>query len=321
MEEKNSETLPYGLAVENVFLVLDELKKRPSISDDELELRIGKTYQKAKNAATELKIITIENNQPVLSSTGKHIAWEINEMDRKKLILSCIIQRFRPYEIALSRMVRDEREVIPTEFVQQIWAREMNFKLSEENLARAVAFFFQLLALTGVGDIYIGRHGQKTRFSFKVGAKDFVNNNCQETPKPQGTYNPEEFPHVKDIPKTTEATNRAESVATVKSTLTSNQDIDECAREKRFQDAPQGSSSSSTPNIPKGCSYLYHPELPAPIVINSTRTFKAAKIFWEAIDEEWTRKIESNKAEAQAKQSAEIQPQVSDIKLDVTPSE
>jgi hypothetical protein len=226
-EEKNVETLPYGLAVDNVFLVLDELKKRPSTTDDELGLRVGKSYQKAKNAAIELKLITVENNQPILSSTGKHIAWEINEMDKKKLILSCMIQNFRPYEIALSRMVRDEKDTIPTEFVQQLWAREMNFKLSEDNLARAVSFFFQLLDLTGLGNTYIGRHGQKTRFSFKMGAKDFINKTHQEFSEPQGNNNPEEIPPIKDNTKSTDVDKNSEKVATAKPTPTSNQDNDD----------------------------------------------------------------------------------------------
>ncbi|WP_321505702.1 hypothetical protein [uncultured Methanoregula sp.] len=230
-EEKNVETLPYGLAVDNVFLVLDELKKRPSSTDDELGLRVGKSYQKAKNAAIELNLISIENNQPILSSTGKHIAWEINEVDKKKLILSCIIQNFRPYEIALSRMVREEKDTIPTEFVQQLWAREMNFKLSEDNLARAVSFFFQLLDLTGLGNTFIGRHGQKTRFSFIMGAKDFVNNNLQETPEPQRNNDPEEAPPVKDIIKSTETAKKSENKATEKPTPTSTQGNDETTLE------------------------------------------------------------------------------------------
>lgn len=218
VEEKNVETLPYGLSVEKVFLVLDELKKRPSSTDDELGLRVGQSYQKAKNAASELKLIKVDNNQPILTSTGKHIAWEINEKDKKQLILSCIVQNFRPYEIALSRMVREEKDTIPTEFVQQLWAREMNFKLSEDNLARAVSFFFQLLDLTGLGDTYIGRHGQKTRFSFKMGAKDFVNNNLQESPEPQRNNNPEDVPPVKNSTNSTEAVKESEDKVTEKPT-------------------------------------------------------------------------------------------------------
>jgi len=230
-EEKNVETLPYGLSVEKVFLVLDELKKRPSSTDDELGLRVGQSYQKAKNAASELKLIAVDNNQPILTPTGKHIAWEINEKDKKKLILSCIVQNFRPYEIALSRMVREEKDTIPTEFVQQLWAREMNFKLSEDNLARAVSFFFQLLDLTGLGDTYIGRHGQKTRFSFKMGAKDFVNNNLQESPEPQRNNTPEEVPPVKDIAKSTEAAKKSENKAPEKPAATSTHGNDDTALE------------------------------------------------------------------------------------------
>jgi|GEM_PF-2953522 hypothetical protein len=197
-EEKITETLPYGISVEKVFLVLDEIKKRPSITEDELELRIGTSYSKAKNAAVELKLITFNNNQPVLSPAGKHISWEIDEAAKKKLIYSCIIQKFRPYEIALSRMVREEKDTIPTEFVQQIWAREMNFNLSKDNLARAVAFFFQILDRTGLGDTYIGRHGQKTRFSFKTGAKDIINDISHETINPNRYHNPEEAPPAKE---------------------------------------------------------------------------------------------------------------------------
>ena len=100
-----------------------------------------------------------------------------------------------------------------------------------------------------------------------------------------------------------------------------NPDVDESAHEKKFQDGSQGSCLPSTSNIPKGCSYIYHPELPAPIVINSPRTFKAAKIFWEAIEEEWTKKIESDKAEAKAGQNVKIPSQPNDTKVDVTPGE
>ena len=185
IEEKNDETLPYGLAVGKLFLILDELKKRPSTTDDELGLRVGSSYQKAKSIALELRLITVDNNQPLLTSTGKHIAWEINETERQKLILTGIVQKYRPYEIVLSRMFREGKDTIQTEFVQQIWAREMNFKLGEENLARAASFFFQLLDTAGLGTTYIGRHGQKTRFTFKTEAKNIINN-LQNPPSEEG---------------------------------------------------------------------------------------------------------------------------------------
>jgi len=185
IEEKNDETLPYGLAVGKLFLILDELKKRPSSTDDELGLRVGSSYQKAKSIALELRLITVDNNQPLLTSTGKHIAWEINETERQKLILTGIVQKYRPYEIVLSRMFREGKDTIQTEFVQQIWAREMNFKLGEENLARAASFFFQLLDTAGLGTTYIGRHGQKTRFTFKTEAKNIINN-LQNPPSEEG---------------------------------------------------------------------------------------------------------------------------------------
>jgi len=185
IEEKNDETLPYGLAIEKLFLILDELKKRPSTTEDELGLRVGSSYQKAKSIALELRLITVDNNQPLLTSTGKHIAWEINETERQKLILTGIVQKYRPYEIVLSRMFREGKDTIQTEFVQQIWAREMNFKLGEENLARAASFFFQLLDTAGLGTTYIGRHGQKTRFTFKTEAKNIINN-LQNPPSEEG---------------------------------------------------------------------------------------------------------------------------------------
>lgn len=230
-EEKNIETLPYGLSVEKLFLVLDELKKRPSSTDDELALRVGKSYPKAKNVATELKLIAIDNNQPILTSTGKHIAWEINEMDKRKLIFSCIIQNYRPYEIALSRMVREEKDTILTEFVQQLWAREMNFKLSEDNLARAVAFFFQVLDLTGLGKTFIGRHGQKTRFTFNRGAKDVINNSHHESSEPQENNKYEESVPTKSNPKQPEPEIKTDNVATPKPTPTSNKDNDDISIE------------------------------------------------------------------------------------------
>jgi hypothetical protein len=226
VEEKITETLPYGISVEKVFLVLDEIKKRPSITEDELALRIGKSYSKAKNAAVELKLIAYNNNQPVLSSTGKHIAWEINESAKKKLIYSCIIQKFRPYEIALSRMVREEKETIPTEFIQQIWAREMNFKLGEDNLARAVAFFFQILDLTGLGDTYIGRHGQKTRFSFKIGAKDAINNFAHETVNPKAISKSEKIPPTSDNTDSMDIGKLSENDETRRKSTTSIEDKD-----------------------------------------------------------------------------------------------
>ena len=67
---------------------------------------------------------------------------------------------------------------------------------------------------------------------------------------------------------------------------------------KATTETPQNVAIPSKTNIPQGCSYLYHPELPAPIVINSVRTFKAAKIFWEAIEEEWTAKAIAEKTPA-----------------------
>jgi hypothetical protein len=189
-EDKIDETLPYGLAVEKLFLLLDELKKRPSSTDEELGQRVGSSYQRAKSFALELKLITIDDNQPLLTAVGKNIAWEINETEKKKIILTGIVQNYRPYEIVLSRMLREGKEIIPTEFVQQIWARDMHFKLSEENLARAVSFFFQILETAGLCTTFIGRHGQKTRFSFRTDAKDILNN-LQYSKENQGSYSPE----------------------------------------------------------------------------------------------------------------------------------
>ena len=45
--------------------------------------------------------------------------------------------------------------------------------------------------------------------------------------------------------------------------------------------------------------YLGYPEsLSAPIVIKDEKTFRAAKIFWDAIEEEWNKKITSGKTES-----------------------
>ena len=177
VDEKNSETLPYGLEVDKLFLLLDEIKKRPSCTDDELSPRVGtSSYPKVKNIAVELNLITTENNKPTLTATGKNIAWEINESEKKKFIHIGIVQKYRPYEIALDRMIKEGKETIQTEFVQQLWAREMNFKLSEDNLARAVSFFFKIIEYAGLGTTYIGRHGQKTRFSFRSDVKEILHN-------------------------------------------------------------------------------------------------------------------------------------------------
>jgi len=206
VENKIDETLPYGLAVEKLFLLLDELKKRPTSTDDELALRVGSSYQKAKSFALELKLITMNNNQPLLTPTGKNIAWEINDTEKKKIILTGIVQNYRPYEIVLNRMLREGKETIPTDFVQQIWAREMNFKLAEENLARAVSFFFQILEIAGLGTTFIGRHGQKTRFLLKPDTKDILNNlQCSKENKGINSEDKSSIPQEENFSSETEA--------------------------------------------------------------------------------------------------------------------
>jgi hypothetical protein len=215
VEEKNDETLPYGLAVEKLFLILDELKKRPSSTDDELGVRVGSSYQRARNIALELKLITIDNNQPLLTTTGKNIAWEINEKEKKKLILTNIVQIYPPYEIVLSRMVREGKETIQTEFVQQIWAREMNFKLSGANLARAVAFYFQILEAAGLGITFIGRHGQKTRFSFRVDVNNIINN-IQQPKESLGDFSPEKASFPPETIKSSGSEGRLEKSINIK---------------------------------------------------------------------------------------------------------
>lgn len=68
------------------------------------------------------------------------------------------------------------------------------------------------------------------------------------------------------------------------------------ACDKMATEASQPAAATSAQIMPQGCPSLYHPELSQPIVINSVRTYRAAKIFWDAIEEEWTKKIESEKA-------------------------
>jgi hypothetical protein len=291
-EEKNDETLPYGLAVEKLFLILDELKKRPSSSDDELSLRVGSSYQKAKSIALELQLIALENNQPLLTSTGKHIAWEIDEAEKQKLIFTNIIQKYRPYEIVLNRMYREGKDTIQTEFVQQIWAREMNFKLGGENLARAVSFFFQLLDTTGLGTTFIGRHGQKTRFVFKTEAKNIINN-LQHSLDSERNYDGKPSSPTFET-KSSDSEGISEKPAKLKPSSVSTQDVDDSMLESdpnwsilrtdyfilKIQNRPE------VWDLLNGMIPLYR----------KTLTFSK-------------------------KQEAEIEPPITDPKMDVTPSE
>jgi hypothetical protein len=168
--------LPYGLTFDNVLKLLDEVKKRPSSTNEELELRIGKTYPRSKHAAIDLDLIKVENNRLELTESGKNIAWE-TELERKQeQIFSHILMRYEPYEVAINRMARGKEEIIFTNYIQQIWAREMDFKLNSENLSKAVSFFFQLLHSAGLGKVLVGRHGAKTRFIFTPNSKSKILN-------------------------------------------------------------------------------------------------------------------------------------------------
>jgi hypothetical protein len=292
-EEKNNETLPYGLAIEKLFLILEELKKRPSSTDDELGLRVGSSYPKAKSIAIELQLITLDNNQPLLTSTGKHIAWEISDVEKQKLVLTNIVQKYRPYDIALSRMFREGKDIIQTEFVQQIWAREMNFKLGGENLARSVSFFFQLLDTAGLGTIFIGRHGQKTRFVFKPEAKNIINK-IQHPMDTEENYDYEKSSIPTFVTKSSDSDVISEKPAKTKPNSVSSQYIDDSILESdpnwsilktdyfilKIQNRPE------VWDLLNGMIPLYR----------KTLTFSI-------------------------KQKGEIQPQITDPKMDVTPSE
>jgi hypothetical protein len=172
--DKADETLPYGLAVEKFLLILDEIKKRPSTTEGELSLRMGGAFSKSRHAAIELNAIIIENDKPSLTPIGKNIAWETDDKIKQKKVFSEIIQKYKPYDIAFERMMKVGKDVIPSDFVQQIWAREMNFKLGEENLSKATSFFFQLLEFSGIGKMFLGRKGKSTRFQINSDAKNII---------------------------------------------------------------------------------------------------------------------------------------------------
>lgn len=156
--------IPYGISKTNIFDLLKEIKSKPSINESELSSLIGNQYPRAKSSAKELKLIILENEKIYLTQIGKDVAWETDKQKKGEIIINNLILAYYPYQIAFKRMLKDQSDEVDTEFIQQIWARELGINITTDNLARAVSFFFSLLEESNVGTCIIGRRGKKTRF-------------------------------------------------------------------------------------------------------------------------------------------------------------
>lgn len=163
--------LPYGLDFEKVIEVTNEAKNRPGISDTDLAVRIGSTYPRAKSACLEFGLLQLQDGKPTLTVTGREFAWELDAGRRSQLLLTNVLMKYYPYEIALNRMAKESATEVESMFVHQIWAKDMGVDLGIDNLGRATSMLFQLMEAAGLGKYYIGRRGAKTRFVFGPDAR------------------------------------------------------------------------------------------------------------------------------------------------------
>lgn len=161
-EKKIDNTLPYGTTADNIVKLLDAIKNKQG---DEKGIKATYTGSKLENTQNTLELLGIISGLN-LTSRGKAIAFESDELVRNSLFLKAIME-YPPYEYFLLYVIQDGApEETEIDFLKNYWGKN-DYGTSPNNRNEAASVCFSIFQLAGLGEYIIGRKGKSTRFIWR----------------------------------------------------------------------------------------------------------------------------------------------------------
>ena len=196
MTKENNCNLPAYTTAENIFSLLEVLKRKNK-SEDEAKALFGKGDSAYKNTKSALRAFNlIENESLEFTEKGRTVAY--SEGSDMEFEIIEIIKSFPPYEAFLYSLLQKE-DVTKTEIneIVNFWGKA-NYGSTQRNREDAAKLFMSIIDFVGFGKYIIGRGNNQTRIEWAADIKDKIaqlyieNNDSQSDVKGLTEYTHEE---------------------------------------------------------------------------------------------------------------------------------